>query len=63
VCVRVCQVLARLKGQAEGAPTIVAVRQGPLLATAFHPELTRDLRFHRLFVDTVRAAKGLAPLA
>ena len=26
---------------------IVAVRQGPLLATAFHPELTRDRRIHR----------------
>jgi pyridoxal 5'-phosphate synthase pdxT subunit len=33
---------------------IVAVRQGPLLATAFHPELTPDLRLHRLFVDIVR---------
>jgi pyridoxal 5'-phosphate synthase pdxT subunit len=33
---------------------IVAVRQGPVLATAFHPELTPDLRIHRLFVDMVR---------
>jgi pyridoxal 5'-phosphate synthase pdxT subunit len=33
---------------------IVAVRQGPALATAFHPELTPDLRIHRLFVDMVR---------
>jgi pyridoxal 5'-phosphate synthase pdxT subunit len=33
---------------------IVAVRQGPALATAFHPELTRDGRIHRLFVDMVR---------
>jgi len=33
---------------------IVAVRQGPLLATSFHPELTGDARIHRLFVDTVR---------
>jgi 5'-phosphate synthase pdxT subunit len=33
---------------------IVAVRQGALLATAFHPELTPDLRLHRLFVDIVR---------
>jgi pyridoxal 5'-phosphate synthase pdxT subunit len=30
---------------------IVAVRQGPALATAFHPELTPDLRIHRLFVE------------
>nr|WP_255639181.1 pyridoxal 5'-phosphate synthase glutaminase subunit PdxT [Deinococcus betulae] len=29
----------------------VAVRQGTLLATAFHPELTGDLRLHELFVD------------
>ncbi|MDE0545519.1 pyridoxal 5'-phosphate synthase glutaminase subunit PdxT [Microbacterium sp. C7(2022)] len=38
--------------------TIVAVRQGPLLATAFHPEVTGDDRFHRLFVDTARRASG-----
>lgn len=30
---------------------IVAARQGRLLATAFHPELTQDDRFHRLFLD------------
>jgi 5'-phosphate synthase pdxT subunit len=35
---------------------IVAVRQGSLLATSFHPELTGDLRVHRLFVDMVRDA-------
>jgi len=33
---------------------IVAVRQGPVLATAFHPELTPDLRIHSLFVEMVR---------
>ena len=33
---------------------IVAVRQGPLLATSFHPELTGDLRVHQHFVDMVR---------
>ena len=33
---------------------IVAVRQGPLLATAFHPELTSDRRIHELFVDIVK---------
>jgi pyridoxal 5'-phosphate synthase pdxT subunit len=33
---------------------IVAVRQGPLLATAFHPELTQDRRIHELFVDIVK---------
>jgi pyridoxal 5'-phosphate synthase pdxT subunit len=31
----------------------VAVRQGPVLATAFHPEITGDRRIHRLFVDMV----------
>lgn len=45
-------VLARLP-----APDrIVAVRQGSILATAFHPELTQDGRMHRYFVDMVRAA-------
>ncbi|MGC8874432.1 MAG: pyridoxal 5'-phosphate synthase glutaminase subunit PdxT [Chloroflexia bacterium] len=39
------EVLARLDtGQ------VVAVRQGKLLATAFHPELTDDERFHRYFL-------------
>jgi 5'-phosphate synthase pdxT subunit len=33
---------------------IVAVRQGPLLATAFHPELTQDRRIHKLFVKMVK---------
>ena len=33
---------------------IVAVRQGMVLATAFHPELTGDGRVHRLFCDLVR---------
>jgi 5'-phosphate synthase pdxT subunit len=33
---------------------IVAVRQGPAIATAFHPELTPDLRIHSLFADMVR---------
>lgn len=35
---------------------IVAVRQGALLAIAFHPELTADARMHGLFIDMVRAA-------
>jgi pyridoxal 5'-phosphate synthase pdxT subunit len=42
-------VLGRVvEGPAAGR--IVAVRQGNLLATAFHPELTGDLRVHRFFV-------------
>jgi 5'-phosphate synthase pdxT subunit len=32
----------------------VAVRQGGMLATAFHPEITGDRRVHRLFVEMVR---------
>ncbi|MER6512333.1 pyridoxal 5'-phosphate synthase glutaminase subunit PdxT [Nonomuraea sp. NPDC001636] len=41
-------------GTAEPGDRIVAVRQGPLLATSFHPELTGDTRVHRYFVDMVR---------
>lgn len=41
------EVLARL---ADGTP--VAARQDRLLATAFHPELTPDSRFHRFFLDS-----------
>lgn len=38
-----------------GEGTIVAVRQGSLLATAFHPELTGDDRIHQMFVSMVTA--------
>jgi 5'-phosphate synthase pdxT subunit len=44
-------------GTVEAGPAagrIVAVRQGRLLATSFHPELTGDRRVHALFVDMVR---------
>jgi len=47
------EVLARLEpalSGAEGDGRVVAVRQGNLLATAFHPELTDDDRFHRYFL-------------
>jgi 5'-phosphate synthase pdxT subunit len=48
------QVLGRVVGgRADGK--IVAVRQGNLVATSFHPELTGDRRVHSLFVDVVRA--------
>jgi pyridoxal 5'-phosphate synthase pdxT subunit len=54
------EVLARVPhhpdaGAAEGR--IVAVRQGVVLATAFHPELTGDGRVHRLFCDLVRGSE------
>jgi 5'-phosphate synthase pdxT subunit len=38
-------------GAGASAGRIVAVRQRNLLATAFHPELTPDLRVHRFFVE------------
>ncbi len=47
------EVLARVEdGPADGR--IVAVRQGSLLATSFHPEMTGDGRVHELFVRIVR---------
>jgi len=42
------KILARLANS-----TSVAARQGRLLASAFHPELTDDLRFHQYFLDIV----------
>jgi 5'-phosphate synthase pdxT subunit len=39
------------------AGRIVAVQQGNLLATAFHPELTGDLRVHRHFVELVQQTR------
>jgi pyridoxal 5'-phosphate synthase pdxT subunit len=50
----------RVMGRVTSGPAagrIVAVRQGNLLATAFHPELTGDLRVHRYFVEMVRRAE------
>ncbi|WP_420117694.1 pyridoxal 5'-phosphate synthase glutaminase subunit PdxT [Micromonospora sp.] len=47
-------------GRVTGGPAVdrvVAVRQGNLLATSFHPELTGDLRLHRYFADLVAAAR------
>jgi len=44
--------LAKLPGQ-NGEDIYVAVRQDSILATAFHPELTSDLRWHRFFVEMV----------
>lgn len=47
------EVLARVVGgRADGR--IVAVRQGSMLATSFHPEVTGDVRVHALFVEMVR---------
>lgn len=49
------EVLASIERPA-GTSTIVAVRQGSLLATSFHPELTSDARIHEYFVRIVRQA-------
>jgi 5'-phosphate synthase pdxT subunit len=47
------KVLAEIEGQG-----IVAARQGRLLVTSFHPELTRDTRMHAYFLTL---ANGKAP--
>jgi pyridoxal 5'-phosphate synthase pdxT subunit len=52
------EVLARVPPGSPAAGRVVAVRQGPVLATSFHPELTGDTRVHRLFVDIVRETRG-----
>ncbi|QBR94304.1 pyridoxal 5'-phosphate synthase glutaminase subunit PdxT [Nocardioides euryhalodurans] len=49
--------LARVADGA-AAGRIVAVRQGHLLATSFHPEVGGDARVHRLLVDQVRSRPG-----
>jgi 5'-phosphate synthase pdxT subunit len=48
------EVGADVKVLARAADKIVVVRQGSLLATAFHPELTGDPRVHEFFVSMVR---------
>jgi 5'-phosphate synthase pdxT subunit len=53
------EVLARLDdAPRDGEGTIVAVRQGQLLGTAFHPEVTGDPRFHDYFLRTVLASQA-----
>ncbi|MGA5539399.1 pyridoxal 5'-phosphate synthase glutaminase subunit PdxT [Mycolicibacterium nivoides] len=44
---------ADVKVLARAADHIVAVRQGSMLATSFHPEMTGDRRIHKLFVDSL----------
>ena len=53
----------RLGAEAEALATlpdgrVVAARQGNLLATAFHPELTPDTRLHGYFIEACREAKA-----
>ncbi len=50
------EILAQLPaGSSQGGARIVAARQGHLLATSFHPELTGDDRFHRYFLSLAKA--------
>jgi 5'-phosphate synthase pdxT subunit len=52
------EVLARVAAgdESEGSPgRIVAVRQGRVMATSFHPEISGDARLHRCFVGLVTA--------
>ena len=48
------KIMASLDGQG------VMVRQGHLLGTSFHPELTDDLRLHKLFIEMVAQARAAA---
>ena len=49
------EVLAQVPAAAgEAAGRIVAVRQGSVIATSFHPEVAGDRRVHEMFVDLVR---------
>ncbi|WP_370893290.1 pyridoxal 5'-phosphate synthase glutaminase subunit PdxT [Janibacter sp. GXQ6167] len=48
------EVLASVSAKGEDHP--IVVRQGPLLATSFHPEVTGDRRIHERFVELVRDA-------
>ncbi|EFV12411.1 pyridoxal 5'-phosphate synthase glutaminase subunit PdxT [Segniliparus rugosus] len=49
------QTLATVASSDGAEPKIVAARQGNILVTAFHPELTADIRWHALFLSMARA--------
>src|SRR3990172_5825531 len=51
------EVLAGLKEDGPYGGSPVALRQGTLLATSFHPELTDDPRFHRYFLAIIDSAR------
>ena len=50
-------VLAYLKKADADEKTIVACRQENIISTAFHPELTEDMRWHRYFFNTILSNK------
>jgi len=54
------EVLARV-AEGPAAGRIVAVRQGSLLATSFHPEVGEDRRLHEMFCSMVRARAERTP--
>lgn len=54
---RITRIGAGIEVLAERDGFPVLVRQGGILASTFHPELSADRRVHRLFVDSVVAAK------
>ena len=53
------EVLARIEA-GDDAGRIVAVRQGPVVATSFHPEISGDDRLHRFFVGLASAEQSSA---
>ncbi len=60
------EVLARVEdpaAQPGAMGRIVAVRQGPLMATSFHPEVGTDTRIHQMFVDLVARTGAARPTA
>lgn len=50
--------LLRAEDTSERFSVIIAVKQDNILATAFHPELTQDLRWHQLFIDMCSSRKS-----
>jgi 5'-phosphate synthase pdxT subunit len=54
------EVLARVAGT-DGCSRPVVCRQGPVLVTAFHPELAGDVRLHRLFLESARSSQDTVP--
>lgn len=49
------EVLATVRREPDQREAPVALRQGLLMATSFHPELTNDTRFHSYFLDLVKS--------
>ncbi len=47
---------ARALASLDSPGGVVAVSQGALLGTAFHPEVSGETRFHEMFLDTVRSS-------